>query len=77
MSASHPEGEIDELIGMKANTPIVPSTPSAPTSSSQAAKPPAPAPPPAAKPAEKRIQKPSQWVADLLDGHGHTNCIPR
>ena len=60
MSASHPEGEIDELIGMKANTPIVPSTPSAPTSSSQAAKPPAPAPPPAAKPAEKRIQKPSQ-----------------
>ena len=71
---------------MKANTPIIPSTPSAPTSSSQAAEPPAPphtpTPPPAAEPApeepptEKRIRKPSQRVADLLDGHGCTSNHP-
>jgi len=86
MSASRPEGEIDGLIGTKANTPIVPSMPSAPTSSSQAAEPPAPprtpTPPPAAEPApeeppaEKRIRKPSQRVADLLDGHGRTSNHP-
>ena len=56
-SVSCPKGEIDGLIRMKANTPIVLSTPSAPTSSSQAAEPPAPlctpTPPPAAKPAFK------------------------
>jgi len=85
-SAFRPEGEIDGLIRTKANTPIILSTPSAPTSSSQAAEPPAPprtpTPPPAAKPApeepsaEKRIRKPSQQVADLLDGHGRTSNCP-
>ena len=55
-SASHPKGEIDGLIGMKANAPVVPNTPSAP-SSSQTTEPPAPvtstrvpSPPPAAEP---------------------------
>jgi len=57
--------------------------PSAPTSSSQAAEPPAPphipSPPPAAKPVpdepttKKRVQKPSQCVIDLLEGHGYTS----
>jgi len=85
-SASHPKGEIDGLIRTKANTPIILSTSSAPTSSSQAAEPPAPpytpTPPPAAEPApeeppaEKRIRKPSQQVADLLDGRGRTSNRP-
>jgi len=71
---------------MKANTPIVPNTPSAPTSSSQAAEPPAPphipSPPPAAEPvpdeptAEKCVQKPSQCVVDLLEGHERTSNRP-
>jgi len=56
MSASHPEGEIDGLIGTIANAPVVPNTSSAP-SSSQTTKSPTPAtpsripsPPPAAEP---------------------------
>jgi len=87
-SASRPKGEIDGLIGTKANAPVVPNTPSAP-SSSQTTEPPAPvtpsrvpSPPPAAEPvpeeppAEKCIRKPSQCIVDLLEGRGRTSNRP-
>jgi len=76
------------LIGTKANTPVVLNTPSA-LSSSQIMEPPAPttpscvpSPPPAAEPIpdepsiEKSVQKPSQWIVDLLEGHGCTSNHP-
>ena len=87
-SASHPKGEINGIVGTKANAPVVPNAPSMPTSSSQTAEPPAPATPPCTPsppatesaqedpPAAKRIHKPSQGVIDLLEGHGHTSNHP-
>ena len=87
MSASCPEGEIDGLIRMKANAPIVLNTPNVP-SSSQTTEPTAPitpsripSPPPAEPvpeepPTEKRIQKPSQHIVDLLEGCGRTSNHP-
>ena len=86
-SASRPEGEIDGLIGMKANAPIVLNTPNVP-SSSQTMEPTAsitpsriPSPPPAEPvpeepPTEKRVRKPSQHIVDLLEGCGRTSNRP-
>jgi len=88
ISAFCPEGEIDGLIRMKANAPVVLNISSA-LSSSQTTEPPAPATPsrvpsspPAAEPVpeepstEKCIQKSSQHIIDLLEGHGCTSNCP-
>ena len=87
-SASRPEGEINGIIGTKANAPIVPTVPSTSTSSPQTAvenptsATPLQMPPPVSEsasedpPATKRIRKPSQRVADLLEGRGRTSNRP-
>ena len=87
-SASRPEGEIDGIIGTKANTPAALNMRSVPSSSqtsefpASATLPRNPSSPPAAEPVpdepptEKRVRKPSQCVADLLEGHGRTSNCP-